>query len=46
MLDFSHTEYDAVAPFGDLLFKNACELQMDGITDGIVVAKVVIAGVV
>jgi len=46
MLDFARTEYDVVAPFGDLLFKNAYDILMDGVTDGIVIGKAVIEGVV
>jgi len=46
MLDFARTKYDVVAPFGDLLFKNAFDLLMDGVTEGMVVGKAVIEGVV
>ena len=46
MLDFARNEYDVVAPFGDLLFKNAYDILMDGVTEGIVVGKAVIEGVV
>jgi len=46
MLDFARTKYDVVAPFGDLLFKNAYDILMDGVTEGIVVGKAVIEGVV
>jgi hypothetical protein len=46
MLDFARTKYDVVAPFGDLLFKNAYDILMDGVTEGLVVGKAVIEGVV
>ena len=46
MLDFARTKYDVVAPFGDMLFRNAYEILMDGVTEGIVVGKAVIEGVV
>jgi len=46
MLDFARTKYDVVAPFGDLLFKNAYDILMDGVTEGIVVGKAMIEGVV
>jgi hypothetical protein len=46
MLDFAREKHDIVAPFGDLLFKNAYDLLMDGVTDGLVVGKAVIEGVV
>lgn len=46
MLDFARTEYDIVAPFGDLIFRNAYEILMDGVAEGIVVGKAVIEGVV
>ena len=46
MLDFARTKYDVVAPFGDMIFKNAYDILMDGVTDGIVVGKAVIEGVV
>ena len=45
-LEFARTRYDIVAPFGDLVFKNAYDILMDGVTDGIVVGKAVIEGVV
>jgi len=45
MLDFAFTELDIVAPAGDLLFKNAYDRLMDGVTDGFVVGKAVIEGV-
>jgi len=46
MLDFAREKHDVVAPFGDLLFKNAYDILMDGVTEGIVVGKAVIEGVV
>jgi hypothetical protein len=45
MLDFARTQLDIVAPAGDLLYKNAYEILMDGVTDGFVVGKAVIEGV-
>ena len=45
MLDFARTQLDIVAPAGDLIAKNAYEVLMDGVTDGIVVGKAVIEGV-
>jgi hypothetical protein len=44
MLDFARTKLDIVAPAGDLVYKNAYEILMDGVTDGIVVGKAVIEG--
>jgi hypothetical protein len=46
MLDFAREKYDVVAPFGDMLFKNAYDILMDGVTEGIVVGQAVIEGVV
>jgi hypothetical protein len=46
MLDLAREKYDVVAPFGDLIFKNAYDILMDGVTEGIVVGKAVIEGVV
>jgi len=46
MLDFAREKHDVVAPFGDLLFKNAYDILMDGVTEGIVIGKAVIEGVV
>ncbi len=46
MLDFARIRYDVVAPFGDMLFKNAYDILMDGVTEGIVVGQAVIEGVV
>jgi hypothetical protein len=45
MLDFAFTELDIVAPAGDLLYKNAYDRLTDGVTDGFVVGKAVIEGV-
>jgi hypothetical protein len=46
MLDFAREKHDVVAPFGDLIFRNAYDILMDGVTEGIVVGKAVIEGVV
>jgi len=46
MLDFAREKYDVVAPFGDMIFKNAYDILMDGVTEGLVVGKAVIEGVV
>jgi hypothetical protein len=45
MLDFARTQLDIVAPAGDLIYKNAYDILMDGVTDGFVVGKAVIEGV-
>lgn len=45
MLDFARTKLDIVAPAGDLVYENAYDILMDGVTDGIVVGKAVIEGV-
>jgi hypothetical protein len=45
MLDFARTQLDIVAPAGDMIYKNAYEILMDGVTDGFVVGKAVIEGV-
>jgi len=45
MLDFARTKLDIVAPAGDLVYRNAYDILMDGVTDGIVVGKAVIEGV-
>jgi hypothetical protein len=45
MLDFARTRLDIVAPAGDLIYKNAYDILMDGVTEGIVVGKAVIEGV-
>jgi hypothetical protein len=45
MLDFARTRLDIVAPAGDLVYRNAYDILMDGVTDGMVVGKAVIEGV-
>ncbi len=45
MLDFARTTLDIVAPAGDLLYANAYEILMDGVTAGFVVGKSVVNGV-
>jgi hypothetical protein len=45
MLDFARTRLDIVAPVSDLLYKNAYNILMDGVTEGFVVGKAVIEGV-
>jgi hypothetical protein len=45
MLDFARTKLDIVAPASDLLYDNAYDILMDGVTDGFVVGKAVIEGV-
>ena len=45
MLDFARTKLDIVAPASDLLYRNAYDILMDGVTDGFVVGKAVIEGV-
>jgi len=45
MLDFARTKLDIVAPASDLLYKDAYDILMDGVTDGFVVGKAVIEGV-
>jgi hypothetical protein len=45
MLDFARTKLDIVAPAGDLIYKNAYEILLDGVTEGIVVGEAVIEGV-
>lgn len=45
MLDFARTKLDIVAPAGDLVYKNAYDILMDGVTDGVVIGKAVIEGV-
>ena len=45
MIEFARTKLDIVAPAGDLLNKNAYDILMDGVTEGIVVGKAVIEGV-
>jgi hypothetical protein len=45
MLDFARTKLDIFAPAGDLIYRNAYDILMDGVTDGFVVGKAVIEGV-
>jgi len=45
MFEFARTKLDIVAPASDLLYKNAYDILMDGVTDGFVVGKAVIEGV-
>lgn len=45
MLDFARTKLDIEAPAGDLLYGNAYEIVMDGVTSGFVVGKSVVEGV-
>ena len=45
MFDFARTKLDIVAPGGDLVYKNAYEILMDGVTEGTVLGKAVIEGV-
>jgi hypothetical protein len=44
MLHFARTKLDIVAPASDLLYKDAYDVLMDGVTDGFVVGKAVIEG--
>lgn len=45
MLDFARTRLDVVAPGGDLLYKNAYDILMDGVEYGFVVGPSVVEGV-
>jgi hypothetical protein len=45
MLDFARSSLDIVAPAGDLLYSNAYDILMDGVTQSLVVGKSVIEGV-
>jgi hypothetical protein len=45
MLDFARASLDIVAPAGDLLYANAYDILMDGVTQSFVVGKAVIEGV-
>jgi hypothetical protein len=45
MLDFARDRLDVVAPAGDLVYKDAYTILMDGVTEGFVVGKAVIEGV-
>lgn len=45
MMDFARTTLDVIAPGSDLLYANAYEILMDGVTAGFVVGKAVVEGV-
>lgn len=45
MMDFARTKLDVIAPGSDLLYANAYEILMDGVTAGFVVGKAVVEGV-
>jgi hypothetical protein len=45
MLDYARSRLDIVAPAGDLIYKDAYSILMDGVTEGVVVGKAVIEGV-
>jgi hypothetical protein len=45
MLEFARTKLDVVAPGGDLVYKNAYDILMEGVTEGTVLGKAVIEGV-
>jgi hypothetical protein len=45
MLDFARASLDIVAPAGDLIYANAYDILMDGVTQSFVVGKSVIEGV-
>jgi hypothetical protein len=45
MLDLAREKLDVVAPAGDLLYRNAFEILMTDVTDGLVVGKAMIEGV-
>jgi hypothetical protein len=45
MYEFARTKLDIVAPASDLMYRNAYDILMDGVTDGFVVGKAVIEGV-
>jgi hypothetical protein len=45
MLDYARASLDIVAPAGDLVYANAYDILMDGVTQGMVVGKSVIEGV-
>jgi hypothetical protein len=44
MLDFARQKLDIVAPASDLIYKNAYETLMEGVTEGTVLGKAVIEG--
>jgi len=45
MLDFARGTLDIAAPAGDIIYQNAYDILMDGVTDSFVVGKAVIEGV-
>jgi hypothetical protein len=45
MLDFARQKLDIVAPASDLIYRNAYENLMEGVTEGAVLGKAVIEGV-
>ena len=45
MLEFARTKLDIVAPGSDLIYKNAYDILMEGVTEGTVLGKAVIEGV-
>jgi len=45
MMDFARDSLDIVAPAGDLIYADAFEILMDGVTSGFVVGKGVVDGV-
>lgn len=45
MLDFARNDLDVIAPGSDLLYSNAYEILMDGVTSGMVVGTSVVEGV-
>ena len=45
MLDIARMSLDIVAPAGDVIYANAYEILMDGVTESLVVGKSVIEGV-
>ena len=45
MLDFARAKLDIVAPAGDLIYRDAYAILMDGVTEGFVVGEAVIEGV-
>jgi hypothetical protein len=45
MLDYARTNLDLITPAADLVYKDAYNILMDGVTDGIVVGEAIIEGV-
>jgi hypothetical protein len=45
MFDYARTNLDLVTPAADLVYKDAYNILMDGVTDGIVVGEAMIEGV-